>query len=178
MYLENIRLVYIKPCTTGEGRIKFRAKLDHPIFDLLPYLNAEIKTALYIPRANTFSYKINNHIITINGERLTVTQLTSESECYEMIDFLKDLINTTWEKRHEITPFYETRERPNAMTLYKLLPKTNCKDCGQSTCMAFATKLMMGTTRLNQCLILKEVQYQTQFESLEGYLQLLGYETE
>ncbi len=26
--------------------------------------------------------------------------------------------------------------------VYKLLPKTNCKECGQDNCMAFATKIV------------------------------------
>ncbi|MBW2711975.1 MAG: Fe-S cluster protein, partial [Deltaproteobacteria bacterium] len=26
----------------------------------------------------------------------------------------------------------------------KLLPKTNCKECGQSTCMVFATQIAEG----------------------------------
>lgn len=29
-----------------------------------------------------------------------------------------------------------------AMDIYKLLPKTNCGRCGESSCMAFATKLL------------------------------------
>jgi len=178
MYLENIRLVYIKPCTTGGGRIKFRAKLDHPVYEVLPYLNAEIKTGLYIPQAKTFTYKIESHIINISGENLTATQLTNEAQCYEMIDHLKDLINDTWERKDQITPYEETRERPNAIQLYKLLPKTNCKECGQATCMAFASKLILGTCRLYQCPVVKEEQYASNFQALESNLQLLGYETE
>ena len=30
---------------------------------------------------------------------------------------------------------------PTAIELFKLLPKTNCKDCGQPTCLAFAMLL-------------------------------------
>jgi len=28
--------------------------------------------------------------------------------------------------------------------IFKLLPKTNCKDCGEPTCLAFAMKLAAG----------------------------------
>ena len=30
---------------------------------------------------------------------------------------------------------------PTAIEFFKLLPKTNCKDCGQPTCLAFAMQL-------------------------------------
>ena len=35
--------------------------------------------------------------------------------------------------------------------IYKLLPKTNCKDCGQPTCLAFAMQLAMKKASLDQC---------------------------
>jgi acetyl-CoA decarbonylase/synthase complex subunit gamma len=38
-----------------------------------------------------------------------------------------------------------------AMDIYKLLPKTNCEDCGEASCMAFATKLSEKETQLDLC---------------------------
>ncbi|HEX9262131.1 MAG TPA: (Fe-S)-binding protein, partial [Candidatus Bathyarchaeia archaeon] len=35
--------------------------------------------------------------------------------------------------------------------IYKLLPKTNCKECGLENCMAFATKLVNREIILDQC---------------------------
>jgi len=37
------------------------------------------------------------------------------------------------------------------MDIYKLLPKTNCEDCGEASCMAFATKLSEKETQLDLC---------------------------
>ena len=39
----------------------------------------------------------------------------------------------------------------NAFQIYKLLPKTNCKECGESTCMAFATKLISQERKIEEC---------------------------
>lgn len=36
--------------------------------------------------------------------------------------------------------------------IYKLLPKTNCKECGEENCMAFATKIVNREAQLDQCL--------------------------
>lgn len=38
-----------------------------------------------------------------------------------------------------------------AMDVYKLLPQTNCRDCGEASCMAFATKLSEKETDLTLC---------------------------
>ncbi len=50
--------------------------------------------------------------------------------------------------------------------IYKLLPKTNCKECGVENCMAFATKLVNREVVLDQCApLLKK-------ENEKAYLQL------
>src|SRR5210317_489253 len=37
------------------------------------------------------------------------------------------------------------------LAIYKLLPKTNCKDCGFPTCLAFAMKLAAKQVELGKC---------------------------
>ena len=39
----------------------------------------------------------------------------------------------------------------SGIEIFKLLPKTNCKDCGVPTCMAFAMKLAAGQAELSAC---------------------------
>ncbi|MBC7323881.1 MAG: acetyl-CoA decarbonylase/synthase complex subunit gamma, partial [Moorella sp. (in: Bacteria)] len=37
------------------------------------------------------------------------------------------------------------------LEIFKQLPKTNCKDCGHPTCLAFAMALASGKASLDQC---------------------------
>jgi len=39
-----------------------------------------------------------------------------------------------------------------ALEIYKLLPKTNCRDCGFPTCLAFAMQLAAGKATIDLCL--------------------------
>nr|MBC7244053.1 acetyl-CoA decarbonylase/synthase complex subunit gamma [Chloroflexota bacterium] len=39
----------------------------------------------------------------------------------------------------------------SGLDIYKLLPKTNCKECGQPTCLAFAMKLAAKQAELSAC---------------------------
>src|SRR5512136_721884 len=39
----------------------------------------------------------------------------------------------------------------SGMDIFKLLPKTNCGECGVPTCMAFAMKLAQKTVELSVC---------------------------
>jgi acetyl-CoA decarbonylase/synthase complex subunit gamma len=40
---------------------------------------------------------------------------------------------------------------PTGLAIYKLLPQTNCKECGFPTCLAFAMKLAQKGTELEKC---------------------------
>jgi len=54
-------------------------------------------------------------------------------------------------------------EFANAMEVFKLLDKSNCRKCNEQTCLAFASKVFLGDKPLDQCPVLsKEVleQYQ------------------
>lgn len=54
----------------------------------------------------------------------------------------------------------------NAMDVFKLLNKSNCKECGQPTCLAFAASVFKGENRLNQCPHI-EKQYLDQYGEAE-----------
>ncbi|MHC1625435.1 MAG: (Fe-S)-binding protein [Methermicoccaceae archaeon] len=56
----------------------------------------------------------------------------------------------------------------NALEIYSLLPKTNCKKCGEPTCMAFATALLMHKRELEDCTpLFEEAKYEKQKEKLQ-----------
>jgi len=39
----------------------------------------------------------------------------------------------------------------NAMEIFKLLDKSNCRECGEKTCLAFAGAVLRGQKRIDQC---------------------------
>jgi hypothetical protein len=39
----------------------------------------------------------------------------------------------------------------NALEVFRLLPKNNCRDCGEKTCLAFAGAVFLGQRQLSQC---------------------------
>ena len=66
-------------------------------------------------------------------------------------EWLKREINEAWEKRKEIRPSCKSMPRPGVLSILKLLPKTNCQDCGVPTCMVFATRLAEGFNSPEDC---------------------------
>jgi acetyl-CoA decarbonylase/synthase complex subunit gamma len=54
--------------------------------------------------------------------------------------------------------------------IYKLLPKTNCKECGQDNCMAFATKIVNREVTLDQCTPLFKKENEKAYAKLKDLL--------
>lgn len=54
--------------------------------------------------------------------------------------------------------------------VYKLLPRTNCAECGEANCMAFATRLVNGELLLADCPPLFTPEYQASRDKLERLL--------
>jgi acetyl-CoA decarbonylase/synthase complex subunit gamma len=57
---------------------------------------------------------------------------------------------------------------PGPLEIYPLLPGTNCQDCGEANCMAFATKMAEHTVKLKACTPLyEELKYAKKLAKLE-----------
>ncbi len=59
-----------------------------------------------------------------------------------------------------------SKTRISPIDIYKLLPKTNCKECGEENCMAFATKLVNREVNLEKCPPLLEEKNKAAYQKL------------
>ncbi len=56
------------------------------------------------------------------------------------------------------------------IVVYKLLPRTNCKECGEENCMAFATKLVNRELALVKCTPLLNKEHEKAYRQLQEML--------
>jgi acetyl-CoA decarbonylase/synthase complex subunit gamma len=54
--------------------------------------------------------------------------------------------------------------------VYKLLPRTNCKECGEENCIAFATKLVNREVTLEKCSPLLTKEFEKSYAQLKEML--------
>lgn len=109
--------------------------------------------------------------ITLHARKIIVTRLENKEEAERVLERLKDLINKTYERRTEIEPSTKSRAKLTVIEVYKLLPKTNCRECGEPTCMAFATRLVSEELHIAKC---KSLFADGQRENREKLLKLLS----
>lgn len=172
MLLQSYHLtVFSPPCDPGAERWTVQAVLDDDIDAVLPYLNATLKTAAYNHAAHALTWRMGGHTIALRPREIAVSNLQDRDSAASEVKRVADLINRTWERRADITPSVETRQRLKPLDVYKLLPATNCKQCGQPTCFTFALKLTAGEVELDKCTPLFTDQYRARREQLDRLLE-------
>ena len=162
MKVSNYELeVFTPPCEPGAERYSAVAHLRVSIADVLPYLNATLARASYLPSASALTWKRACHTVAFHADRVAVSNVADREEAVDELERMIDLVNRTWDQRSEITPNYEAQKRPSPMDVYRLLPQTNCRDCGEATCMGFAFGLIQGKRTLEECPVLTAEQLAT-----------------
>ncbi|WP_072724328.1 (Fe-S)-binding protein [Tepidibacter thalassicus] len=175
MYLDDIKIIFMQSCVADSKKIRFKAKFSRDISEVLPYINSVLKDAIYNKNAMSLTIRKEFRIITLHSDMLAVSKAVNETDAYEIIDSVKDLINNTYENKEKIKPLYEMRSKPSAIDVYNHLPKLNCRKCGEYTCLAFATKLLSGEQNIKRCVHIYDVHNRENLEWIEDFLQVFGY---
>ncbi len=168
MLLTNYEPEIIRPpCDYSRETVNAIGHITGDISPVFPYLNAVIPGAEYQPAGKVLRFKWEGHVVTLRPDEMAAGGFNDADEAVDFLARLQKLINDTWERRHTIQPSEVQRKRLVATDVYRLLPRTNCKACGQPTCFTFAAKLTMGEVTLEACPVLTEPQFAAQRAKLE-----------
>jgi ArsR family metal-binding transcriptional regulator len=138
-------------CNPNFQSVHCVAHLEQDISEVLPYLNAELGGSNYTQAPPSLTLRIHGKLIALHAREIFVNALNDEAEAEKILNWLKKEINETWERREEIEPSFETPAVPQMIEILKLLPKTNCRECGEPTCMVFALKAAEGVKGSEDC---------------------------
>jgi ArsR family metal-binding transcriptional regulator len=157
MLLKGYREEISRPaCNNTFQSLHCIAYLDEDIGEALPYLNAVLGGDTYIKDPPSVTFKTQGKLITVHPRKIAVNALRDEEEAHHIIEWLKKEVNDAWENRDKIVPKFDGRSKPHILEIYKLLPKTNCRRCGQPTCMMFASSATEGIKGSGDCPEMKE----------------------
>jgi ArsR family metal-binding transcriptional regulator len=171
-FIHGFKLELVAPaCIPGSDKWNAKAHLDEDISEVLPYLNTELRDADYDHHARVLVWKDQGKSYAFRPYEMSGAPVEDREEGSCLLEGLVDLVNNIWERRHDIDPNFDRRERPNVLALYKLLPRTNCQQCGYPSCMAYAADLREGHAELSQC---PELSQQPFLENKNDLVDLLG----
>jgi ArsR family metal-binding transcriptional regulator len=152
MLLQGYRKEMFRPkCNPNFQSVHCVARLDQDIAEVLPYLNTALGGGDYVKSPPALTLRVHGKLITLHAREIFVNALNDEEEAEKILGWLKKEINEAWEKRAEIVPSFETPAVPQMMEILRLLPKTNCRKCGEPTCTVFAVKAAEGVKSAEDC---------------------------
>jgi ArsR family metal-binding transcriptional regulator len=151
MYLASISLTKTLPCLAEPGRIIAIGKPDRSLQDVLPYLATLPGIIAWNPERPTLTFRRTRGFMTLYEGQVYITQVADSAEGLQLLDSLKDAINAVWEKRLELVAVTAKKRAPRHLDIWELLPRTNCQDCGEATCLAFAVAVLQQKRPLTDC---------------------------
>jgi ArsR family metal-binding transcriptional regulator len=173
MLLKSYRKEIFRPeCNPGFESLHCIAHLDQDVSAVLPFLNAVLGGFEYLKDPPAVMFRVHGKLITVHGTQIAVNALHDEVEADKILEWLKREINSAWENRELITPSCEGQPKPKVLDILRLLPKTNCRDCGEPTCMVFAVRLAEGVKGPESCTALDVMGR----ERIQSYLSQFNFE--
>jgi ArsR family metal-binding transcriptional regulator len=176
MLLESYQITRILPCLADPEKIRVIAEVSGEIYEAFPYLNAILRGCSYNHPALTLTIKKDGKLFTLHARHITLAKIEDEKEAEEILKWSKNLINETYESRDRIEPNFSKGAELKALDIYKLLPGTSCKKCGELTCLAFAVKWVGQEIELGKCVPLFSDEYQGKRNVLLELLHAAGYD--
>ena len=170
--LEVVELRQLLPCIADSTKFRIIARFEPPLGGALKLLEPLFPRARYSEKIGALIIQKGNILITIYSTgNVTMTMIKSEAEARETLEDLKKTINEAIVKG--VTPVPREKVKVDHAEIYKYLPKTDCKICGEQSCYAYAIRLVGRETTLDKCTPLLDAKYTTNLEHLRALLEYL-----
>jgi ArsR family metal-binding transcriptional regulator len=169
--IENYAVKIVEPgCSPGSGRYGLHIDLKEDISAVLPYLNAQIKDGSYDHGNHHLIWREPQQAYSFHPREIKIARLEDTFKANQVAGELISKVNQVWQNRQNISPCFDERRLATTIDLFKLLPKTNCKQCGFPTCIVFADALRNGQVQLEDCRLLSESRYAQSKLALQSIL--------
>lgn len=143
--------MFLPKCNPNFQSVHCVAHLEQDISEALPYLNTTLGGSNYTQSPPSLTLRIHGKLIALHAREIFVNALEDESEAENILKWLKKEINDAWERREEIEPSFDAPPVPQMMEILRLLPRTNCGECGEPTCTVFALRAAEGVKGPENC---------------------------
>lgn len=128
-----------------------RFELGNDLSPLFPYINAVAKRADYYEKPVYIRFLLHNRLCAFYPMQGAFTPVRDMAEAMDFLPRLLDFITDVARRSAAITPSQKKFKPASALDIYRLLPGSNCRLCGHSTCMAFAAALSRQRASMHQC---------------------------
>lgn len=149
--LRSFSITRVFDCLADPAKNRAIAEFSNDVSPVFVYLNAVVPDLIYSPASNTVTIRHGQRLLTIYPRGAVMAKVEGERDALAQLGWFQALCNDVWQRRDEITPHTEPRRPVGWLEVYCLLPRLNCRDCGEAACIAFACKLLLQQRRLEEC---------------------------
>jgi len=128
-----------------------RFDLDCELAPLFPYINAVAEQAQYYEKPVYIKFMLANRLCAFYSTEGAFTPVQDLAEAIDFLPTLLAFIRDVSRRLPQIVPSHKKYNPTSAVDIYRLLPGSNCRECGFATCLAFAAALSRGRTAMVKC---------------------------
>jgi ArsR family metal-binding transcriptional regulator len=154
MLIRRYRKEFVRPPNPNAPHLRCFGHIDADIGEILPHLNMVLDGHQIFTSPPSLTLKHRAKLITLYPRMIAINIVKDEGEADEILEWLRQVINDTWERRQDIDPRFEVAPKPRILDILRLLPKTNCRQCGLPTCLVFAAQVSEDMKGPADCLSL------------------------
>jgi len=138
-------------CLPGSGFYGLLVTVPSDISAVFPYLNAVLEDTLYDRENEILIGRDRDRRCAFRANDIRVAGVEDAADAPRIARAVVDRVNQVWHDHGEITPSFRERKVPATFDIYTLLPRTNCRECGYPTCLAFAAEARDNPEFLEKC---------------------------
>jgi ArsR family metal-binding transcriptional regulator len=169
------------PCLLEPRKLQITAQADKPLNEIIPILFLAIPHSQYAKAFGSVTFTLEGKLVTIYSTgKINLGCVLREEIAMRLLGKLKTILDKAYahyERYGSPDPkLLEAKQKLNPIEIYKHLPKTNCKECGEQGCFPFAVKLANGEKTLQDCTQIQHPKYSVEKEQLEKMIQPIKLE--
>lgn len=126
-------------------------KLTTDVSQLFPYINVVIKDAFYYDTPDYIRFTLDGFFCTLYQNRVNARLFEDRKQALKFIRRLIDFLNNLYTRKDSLQPNHKKHTELSVLEVFKLLPRTNCQECGFRTCLAFAAAISQNQVVPEQC---------------------------
>jgi len=161
-------------CPMPRFSVTIEARRSEPLGGLVKVLAMKYppSKAIYSKEQRSVTLRIFGRMVRICEDGFITFCAESLEEAKSVLSAIRSIIeearleapNTGIPSDEEV----EGWNKLNTLELYKYLPRTNCRKCGEGTCIAFAAKVLSGERELSECSPIRNGDYNTLIEEFRS----------
>ena len=115
--------------------------VERDLAPLFPYINAVAEDAQYFEKPEYIKFILQGHLCALYPRRGLFAPVANMNEATDFIGKLLTFVAHIEQCRNGLKPNHKRYRPVSPLDIFRLLPGTNCKECGHATCLAFAAAL-------------------------------------